>query len=386
MSARDNISMLAAAIAMVTIAGCGLSLSVTLIALRLDMAGYAGGAIGLNTAAGGVASLVSAPLIPWLARRMGVARLLLAALGLGGLAMTGFTLVSDYWSWLALRFVTGVSVTVLFVLSEFWINTVAAPGRQGFVIGLYATCLGIGFAAGPAFLALSGTAGSLPFYVGAGLFWAASLPLAFNRRGAPALVETSRRPFWTYLRDAPVATLAGMLHGAIEVAGIGLLPVYALRAGASAAEGALLVSLFVMGNTALQIPLGLLSDRVERGALLMTLAGMALAGALCLAATGLSHLILFETVLLLWGGLAGGLYPVGLAQLGARYRGGDLAGANASFVMAYSFGMLAGPPLAGFGLDLWPPMGFFAAIALLAAVYLIYTMASLLRQGQKARP
>jgi hypothetical protein len=38
--------------------------------------------------------------------------------------------------------------------------------------------------------------------------------------------------------------------------------------------------------------------------------------------------------------------------------------------MLYSLGMLGGPPIAGFGMDLVPPNGFFFSIAALLALYL----------------
>ncbi|MGD0632719.1 MAG: MFS transporter [Beijerinckiaceae bacterium] len=379
-SSTASTRVLAGAIATAAIAGCGLSLSIALLSVRLDAAGFSARAIGLNTAAGGVASLLCAPLIPYAAKKIGVAWLLLLSLAVGGLALTGFTVTSGYVAWLALRFLTGMAVTVLFVLSEYWIGTAAAVGRRGLAIGLYATCLGGGFAAGPAVLAFVGTRGGLPFWVGAGLFWAAIVPLILNMKGAPPLDERSRKPFWVFLRESPMATLAGMLHGAIEVAGIGLLPVYALRAGASAEQGALFASLFVFGNSALQVPVGLLSDRVDRGRLLIVIAVLGLAGALFLGLAGMSSLILFEAILLIWGGTVGGFYPVGLAQLGSRYRDGELAGANAAFVMTYSFGMLVGPPLTGLGLDLVPPGGFFLTIAVFIALYLAIAFGSLARR------
>ena len=360
--------IVAAAIAVATIAGCGLSLSVTLLAVRLDAAGFSAHAIGINTAGGGIASLVGAPFIPPLARRLGVAPVLMLALVLGGAAMLGFLLSTDYGVWLALRFAVGLSVTALFVLSEFWIGASAPAGARGLAIGLYATSLGVGFAVGPALLAALGTAGTLPFFVGAALFWGAILPLAFNMSGAPPLERHGRKPFWVFLREAPTATLAGLLHGAIEVSAIGLLPVYAVRAGLGVSQGALFASLFLLGNSGLQIPLGLLSDRVDRHKLLFAITLTSLAGALALAVLGVSSLVVFEGLLLLWGGAVGGLYPVGLAQLGARYRDADLAGANAAFVMTYSLGMLIGPPIMGTGLDL-APAGFFLAIAGLVALY-----------------
>jgi MFS family permease len=127
----------------------------------------------------------------------------------------------------------------------------------------------------------------------------------------------------------------------------------------------------VLGASALQVPIGLLSDRVDRGWLLRAIAVLGLLGALALAAIGPAPHLLFEGLLLVWGGIVGGFYPVGLARLGARYRDGALAGANAAFVMTYSFGMLVGPPIMGLGLDLAPPGGFFLANAILIGLYLL---------------
>ncbi len=375
-----------AAIATATIAGCGLSLSVTLLSVRLAAMGFSARAIGLNTAAAGIATLLCAPLIPALARKISVIRTLLAALWGGGVALLGFTLTDDYAAWLVLRFAVSAAVTVLFVLSEYWIGTAAARHSRGLSIGLYATSLGVGFAVGPLLLSVVGTRGNIPFLAGALLFWLASVPLVVSGRGAPALVDIGRVPFRRFFSQAPAVMAAGLLHGAIEVAGIGLLPVYALRAGAGVAHSALFASLFVLGSSALQVPLGLLSDRVDRRKLLIVLALLGLAGTLLLAVLDLRTTLLFEAVLFLWAGTVGGFYPVGLAQLGAIYRDGALAGANAAFVMSYSLGMLVGPPLVGLGLDLLPPGGFFLAMGAMIAAYLLVAGGTLLLPSAARRP
>ena len=372
--------VIAAAILVATIVGCGLSLTIALLAVRLDEAGYSARAIGLNTAAGGVATLLASPWIPWAARRIGVARLLVLALPLGGAALLGFTMTADYGAWLLLRFAIGFSVTVMFILSEFWITTWAPAGRGGLAISLYVTSLAAGFAVGPLLLGLTGTAGDLPFFLGAGLFFGAALPLAFTAADAPRLETRSAKTVLTFLREAPAPTLAALLHGAIEVAGLGLLPVYALRAGLSASQGALFASLFILGNSALQLPLGALADRMDRRALLVALAAAGGAGAVALALMGTSSPLAFEALLLVWGGIVGALYPVGLGLLGTLYRGADLASANAANVMAYAMGMLIGPPLIGAGLDALPPAGFFWVIVALIALYLAVAAPALLRR------
>ncbi|MGH6813574.1 MAG: MFS transporter [Methylocella sp.] len=161
-----------------------------------------------------------------------------------------------------------------------------------------------------------------------------------------------------------------MLHGVIETASLDLQPVYALRNGLSPETGALVVTLCALGNILFQLPIGLVSDHVERGKLLLSLGVFGLCGAIALALAGTSRLVLICGLFVVGGGGIGSLYTVGLAHPGSRYSGPDLASANAAFIMLYSLGMLGGPPIAGFGVDLVSPNGFFFSIAALRAVYL----------------
>jgi len=362
---------LACAIATVSIVGIGLSLTMTLLAVRLAEQGYSARAIGLNPTAAGIATLIGAAFVPTWARHLGVKGLLFVALLVSGVSLSAFTLTDDYLAWLALRAIFGCALTALFVMSEYWINAIAPPAHRGFVLGLYATVLAAGFAAGPAILALVGTKGSAPFMLGVALFAVAAVPVLLGARQAPALESAPPVPLLVFLGAAPVATLAGLLHGAIETASMGLLPVYALQAGLGAETGAFLVSLFALGNVVFQLPIGYISDRLDRRKLLLTLAALGACGAVVLPfARGVSF-PLFCGLLTVWGGIVGSLYAVGLAHLGARYKGAELATANAAFIMLYSIGMLAGPPLVGTGQDLLAPEGFFTSIALLLGLYLV---------------
>ena len=367
MSARKT---LAAAIASIATVGVGLSLTIPLLSLRMEAAGYSARAIGINTALGAVATLFVAPLVPRAARRLGVRALMLGALALGIVSLFAFGLTSDIGLWFPIRLMFGAALTVLFVMSEYWINAAAPPERRGIVMGIYATALALGFALGPALLSLSGTAGLLPFAIGAALFALAAIPVLLGAAGAPELGSRGRVPLKAFLKAVPAATMAALTFGAIETGGMSLLPVYAVNLHLSPEQGALCVSLFALGSVLFEIPLGLLSDRIDRRLLLLGIALGGLSGALAapFVATSFAGL---AVLLLAWGGLVGGLYPVGLAHLGSRYSGVELATANAAFVMFYSAGMLAGPPLLGAAMDAFPPHGLFAGMA---AVFGLYTL------------
>jgi MFS family permease len=368
---RETLLSLASAIVSVTIVGIGLSLTMPLLALRLDQQGFSARAIGLNSTAGGLAVLVGAGAVPALVRQFGVKRLLLLSILIGCISLLNFALTNNYWTWLAIRAVFGGALSTLFVTSEFWINAVAPPRQRGFVLGFYATSLSAGFAAGPMILGFTGTEGISPFLAGVVLFALASAPIVIWSGKAPVIKSVPNAGLLAILTCVPLATIAALLHGAIETASLGLLPVYALRAGDSPQTGALLVSLFALGNVVFQLPIGFVSDHMARGKLLVFLASISLCGAVAMATAGPERFLLFCFLLVIWGGVVGSLYAVGLAHLGSRYSGADLASANAAFIMLYALGMIIGPPISGFGMDLISPNGLFFSIAAMLGLYLI---------------
>ncbi len=381
-SDRDRVTAIAAAITCVAVVGIGLSLSIPLLSLEMERMGASGAMIGLNTAVGGFASIVTVPFVPHLAARVGVLRLLLVSIALGAILLVGFRVFYDLLWWFPLRFFFSMTLGALFVLSEFWITEAAAPAHRGLVMGIYATVLALGFAIGPGLLVLLGTEGFAPYGAGAALFVVAAVPIMLARGVAPTISRGNGGVrFLGYLRLAPAATLAAFVYGAVETGGFAILPLYGLRVGFDAQTAAGLVSAVALGNVLFAIPVGWLADRTDRGLVLL---GASLIGALgaALIPVASTSLPVLVGLLFLWGGVAGTLYTVGLAHLGASVRGPDLAGANAAFVALYSAGLMVGPPMIGAGMDLVVPQGFAWTLFAMFAAYAAIVGANLFR----ARP
>jgi MFS family permease len=287
---------------------------------------------------------------------------------IGAAALIAFKATYDFLWWFPLRFVFSAALGALFVLSEYWINTAAPPQRRGLVMGVYATVLALGFAAGPALFLITGTEGWPPYLAGAALFALAALPLLLARGLSPELGGGSGRGILFFILAAPTATVGALVFGAAETGGFALLPVYGLQLGFEATAAAFLVSVVALGNVVFQIPIGLLSDRVDRRRLLLAIGVLALAGALLIAPASGEPALLYA-VLFVWGGVMGALYTVGLAHLGARFSGADLASANAAFVLLYYVGLVVGPPAVGSSMDILPPHGFPLSLAAFFAAY-----------------
>lgn len=369
---RTHWLSIGAAISSISVVGIAIGLGTPLLSVILESRGHSATMIGLNTAVAGIASVAAAPLATPLAARFGVAGAMLAMIVVGALAFVGFYFAPSFWMWFPLRALLHVALTVLFILSEFWISMSAPPRRRGFVLGVYATVLSLGFAFGPWLFAKMGSGGFLPFGVTFALVMVAALPVLAAASESPKIHPTEEPVgFWRYIWLVPTATAAVLVFGAVETGGFALFPVYGNRIGYSEADAALLLSMIGLGNVILQIPLGLVSDRIrDRRLLLLGCATVGLVGILGLPWYSTSWYFT-AAVLFVWGGVVAALYTIGLAHLGSRLTGRELASANAAFVFCYGFGMLVGPQLIGIGMDVFGPPGFGYALALFFALYIV---------------
>ncbi len=362
-----------AATASVTAVGIGIGLAIPLLSTILEARGYSATLNGLNSAVAGVASIALAPLATPLAVRFGVVPVLLLSIAAAAVSLSGFFLAPAIWMWFPLRFVFHGALTVIFILSEFWISDSAPAERRGLVLGIYATVLSGGFAIGPWLFAILGSTGIAPFATGSLLIAAAIVPVMFAIGDSPYISgDRKHGGIIRYSLLVPSATAAVLLFGAVETGGFALFPVYGLRIGYSEAETALLISMIGIGNFVMQLPLGMLSDRVrDRRWLLFILAAIGFSGILVLPMLG-NDWMLTALLMFFWGGATGGLYVVGLTHLGAKLSGQDLAAANAAFVFCYSLGMLAGPQIIGAGMDVVGPSGFAWSLAAFFLAYMLF--------------
>jgi MFS family permease len=176
-----------------------------------------------------------------------------------------------------------------------------------------------------------------------------------------------------YFFKAPSATYAVLAYGAVEMASASFLTIYGVRQGATEASATLMITAWGVGTFLLQFGIGWISDLVDRRMVLIACGAAGAAGALLLVLAPMSpdwtRMIPTFALVFVWGGAIAGLYTVGLAHLGSKFKGGELAAANAAFAFLYSVGTLAGPAIGGAAMDAWNPHGFTLALAAICGIY-----------------
>ncbi len=333
-----------------------------LIAMVLDRAHHSAMTIGNVIAVCLVAVVVIGPAYPRMIARIGLQRSVLYGSGVGILIL----FVMPFWTgapaWALLRVVTGCGVGLAWIASEIWMNRVAGDTSRGTIMGIYGTVFSLGTAAGPMLLEFTGTMGALPFIAGGVCLGLTLLPLALLRQVAASSAahgvahEQTARELLGLLPAAPVIMMAALVAGLVESADLSLLPLLGLHDGLREGSALMMLTVFLAGNVALQLPIGILADRFGRRLMLGLCALTSVVGPLLLQGS-IDHPLFLWPLLFVWGGTLYAFYSQGVALLGERFGAENLAGANTLFVMTYCCGGILGPSIGGLCMDLWPGWG-----------------------------
>lgn len=360
--------------------GTAIGFGAPLISAMMTAHDISNSIIGYNGMTGGIATVIAAACTSRIALRFGVVRPILAMLIVGALSFLGFYCFQALWTWFVLRFTLHFAMTIMFILSEFWVNSSAPSSKRGFVLAVYATTLGLGFAIGPILFSMVGSNGFLPFGIGCAITALASIPIIAAWKLSPQFRDSAHVPFLHYIFKVKTSTLAVFVFGAIQMGAITLITPFSLNAGYSEMQAGQFMTLLALGSVLLLVPISIISDRIcDRRYSLAGCALTGLAGALIVPFI-LDNRFLLKGDLFLLGGVSAGLYTIGLAQLGAHLKGHELAAANSAFIFCYGIGMLIGPAMIGLAMDTFPTLGFSASIAAFFGLYVILVVLQLTRK------
>lgn len=372
---------LIAVIACVSVAALTQGLTWPLLGLMLEREGASAAFNGLNATAQSLAVFAVSPFAGAVVARFGMVPTATLALVLEAVLFLAFPLVEPGVLWLPLRFLIGMGSATLYILSETWINQIAPDHARGRVLAIYGTLWAAGFGIGPLIIIVTGSEGWPPFLAGAGLLLLAVPPLAFARRLVPRLAREPGASFAGVVRRAPVAILCMLMFGFVDAAMVSLLAVYAVRIGLDTDAAVALVATLLIGSVVSQLPAGWIADRMDRGRLLLATVATMTVAALVVALAAGSPLLLWPTVFAL-GAAIGATYLVTIVLVGERFRGRDLAAANAVRASAWSVGSIFGPPAAGAAMETIGAVGLPVTAALACAAFLAYATFARIGKGR----
>ena len=360
-------------IATVSVFAIAQGLTYPLLSFILQRQGVSPGMIGLSSAMTPIGFMLSSPLIPALARRFGAGPTALSCAALSALTLLAIALIQDINAWFVLRFLLGVVTNPLYVLSEVWVIALAPAARRGRIMGIYSTVISAGFATGPLCLLAVGTTGFAPFLVGISAFVLCGLCLAAVLHRLPRTDETG--PQVSVLGFMPLAWL--LLFAVVTAAGfeqaiLALLPVYGVAHGIGEVRMSALLSVMIAGNIAMQVPLGMVAERVGAPRVRQACALFGVLG--CALLPFAIETPLVWPLVFVWGAATYGIYTMTIIELGDRFRGAMLVAGNAAFSLMWGVGGILVPPATGAAMDLFGAPGLPLLLGALCAALVLASM------------
>jgi MFS family permease len=163
---------------------------------------------------------------------------------------------------------------------------------------------------------------------------------------------------------------------------LGFLSVYGVQSGLSFEAGAILITALSFGNVFFQIPIGWIADKIGKTPMMMVCFVLSILGLVILPflvnSTWVWPLMLFL------GASGFGIYTIGLAQLGDRFRGADLIAGTSAFSTAWGLGALTGSVVCGLAMYEFGPDGFPNSLLVIFVGYLAMRLAVEVRRSRAA--
>lgn len=321
---------------------------------------YALGLIGTGWSVGFIAGSIS---VPALVRRVGHIRSYAVMAVLGGMTILLNLLWVNDIGWIVMRIFSGFCFAGAAMIVESWLNEVADSRYRGTIFSIYVTINLAASTLGQLAMSITGVASYLPFVIGALAFMGAILPTALTSSPQPRPLTSTKIDIGLLYRTSPVAAIAsfsvGMAGGTFGTLG----PVYGFARGLTPASIAFLMSVAVVAGTLAQIPLGRLSDVIDRR---LVLIGCSLFAATAATATVLINPdggVLLYVLFGLYGISAFPIYAVAVAHANDFATEGNFAQIASGMLLIYGIGLAAGPIAGSFAMNMFAPVGLFIVTA-----------------------
>lgn len=353
----------------------GNGLQSTLVSWRATYEGFSSTMTGLVMAGYYAGFLAGSVSTPNLIQRVGYIRVFAALASLASTAVLVMIIYINPWAWLTMRFMIGFCFAGTYVIVESWLNARSDNENRGSTLSFYMVVSYGGLAAGQWLLNTSDPAGVTLFLVSSILLSLALVPVLISRTEAPAIEDSESLGVASLFRIAPSGVFSIIATAIAHSAMFGMGAVYAASVGMTISETVLFMSTYIVAGAFMQLPLGWVSDRIDRRLVILGLSLIVI----------LSCYVLFkmepqQTQFVLMYALLGGmtlpLYSIGVAHTNDRLKPEQMISASSTVVLIFGSASILGPVIAGYLLDTVGSTGYFlhigAAHAILAVGMLYF--------------
>ena len=352
----------------------------TLVAIRAQIEGFPLPMIGLLMSFYYVGFAAGCFATPFVVARVGHIRSFGAFSALTAAAALCYVLALNIPLWLVLRLVTGFCFAALYMIIESWINEKSTNETRGQVLSIYRAVDLVAITVGQFMLTWADPAGFVLFSIVALCICVSIIPVSVTAASAPEPLTKTSLNLKKLIKVSPLAVFGCLAVGLANGAFWGISPIFVQQMGYGVFMVALFISAAIISGAIAQVPIGWLSDRIDRRWVLILVAGASAASGLFLVTFGA-----VSQVFLIIGGCLYGMFAMSLFGLSAAHANDyaepdEFVAVSGGLLLIYGLGAIIGPVLAPLVMQLTSPSYMFAYTALIHCALLVFGLYRLTRR------
>lgn len=164
------------------------------------------------------------------------------------------------------------------------------------------------------------------------------------------------------------SVIGGSLLGSIYT----LLPIFLVRVGSDHDMISVLMMTTILGGMLLQVPIGKLSDLIDRRKVIFLAGAGIFITSIFIFAFHTSY-FLFAIIMFIFGGSAFVIYPLSISHASDFLNENEILGAIGVLTIAYGLGSVISPVVISGVMSVFGPFGFFIITALLSISLCLYS-------------
>ncbi|WP_017443790.1 MFS transporter [Gayadomonas joobiniege] len=355
----------------------------TLISVRAEIEGFNIVAIGFIMAAYFFGILISTLLTQKVLPLLGYARSFVIFTLIIILCTFLYQIFIQPIAWILIRFVAGFAVGSILIITESWVNGSSSNKVRGRVLSVYMLVNNTALGLGQIIFTLQDPASNILFNVAGAIFIFSVLPLLVMDIKAPQASINRDMALLKVIKRVPLGLLCAFTAGVINASILSLGPVFTQKIGFSYFETGYFMAAVLIGGLLLQLPVGRLSDGLDRRLVML---GAALLSALvCLVIVHLSSgnqvelSVLFIIASVAYGALSMTLSPIGTAYSNDNFGPSGSSQVSSAVLMSYGVGAILGPILASTLMSQFGGAGLFISNFVALSMFIFVLGLSLCR-------
>ena len=347
----------------------------TFTSLRLNTLDFDEWVIGIVHSAYYLGMLVGAARAELIINRVGHIRAYAAYAGIGIVCIMTQGLIAHPFVWILVRLLMGFCLAVYYIVVESWFLCNATIKNRGTILSVYMITLYLSQGFSQFILNFIDLSGAEPFFVAALLGAASAVPLTLTKSPSPNLHELSGLSLKKLYKSSHFGFSGCLISGIILSAIYSFAPLFA-NANNLSVSG--VMSTCIFGGVLLQMPIGKLSDVMDRRRVLFAVVVATAAQAALIIYFNPQGVLIYPFIFIL-GGLAFTLYPLSITQVCDHLDAHDITKATGMLLLAYGIGSVLGPIVAPICVDFSPRYGLFLFILINTGILAVIGLTSFQR-------